>query len=143
MLIGNVGQNPDVRYLDNQQAKVASFRMATTERYTDRSGQPKEETEWHNIVLFRNLGEWAERYIRKGMKIYVEGKIQTRSWEKDGQMRHKTEIVGENVQVLYRPEYLIQEQRQQREAQQRAEQQSAYPTSEQDSAVAEENDNIF
>lgn len=144
ILVGNVGSDPDVRYLDRGVC-IATFNLATTERgYTMQNGtQVPDKTEWHNIVLFRNLGEWAERYIRKGMKIYVEGKIQTRSWEKDGQMRHKTEIVGENVQVLYRPEYLIQEQRQQREAQQRAEQQSAYPTSEQDSAVAEENDNIF
>ena len=144
ILVGNVGSDPDVRYLDRGVC-IATFNLATTEHgYTMQNGtQVPDKTEWHNIVLFRNLGEWAERYIRKGMKIYVEGKIQTRSWEKDGQMRHKTEIVGENVQVLYRPEYLIQEQRQQREAQQRAEQQSAYPTSEQDSAVAEENDNIF
>lgn len=144
ILVGNVGSDPDVRYLDRGVC-IATFNLATTERgYTMQNGtQVPDKTEWHNIVLFRNMGEWAERYIRKGMKIYVEGKIQTRSWEKDGQMRHKTEIVGENVQVLYRPEYLIQEQRQQREAQQRAEQQSAYPTSEQDSTVAEENDNIF
>lgn len=145
ILVGNVGSDPDVRYLDRGVC-IATFNLATTERgYTMQNGtQVPDKTEWHNIVLFRNLGEWAERFIRKGMKIYVEGKIQTRSWEKDGQMRHKTEIVGENVQVLYRPEYLVQEQRQQREAAQRAaEQQSAYPASEQESAFAKENDNIF
>lgn len=147
ILVGNVGSDPDVRYLDRGVC-IATFNLATTERgYTMQNGTVvPDKTEWHNIVLFRNLGEWAERYIRKGMKIYVEGKIQTRSWEKDGQMRHKTEIAGENVQILYRPDYIVQEQRQQREAAQRAaEQQSAYPTSDSasDSAFAEDNDNIF
>ena len=62
-----------------------------------------DKTEWHAIVLWRNLAEWAERYVRKGMKIYVEGKLQTRTWEKEGQVRRKTEVVAENVQILFRP----------------------------------------
>ena len=66
--------------------------------------QIPDRTEWHNIVLWRNLAEWAEKYVKKGMKLYIEGKLQTRSWEKDGIRKSKTEIVAENVQILYRPE---------------------------------------
>lgn len=65
--------------------------------------QVPDKTDWHAIVLWRNLAEWAEKYIRKGMKLYVEGKLQNRSWEKDGQIRRKTEIIAENIQILYRP----------------------------------------
>ncbi len=85
---------------------IANFNLATTERgYVMQNGtQVPDRTEWHPIVLWRNLAEWAERYVRKGMKLYVEGKLQTRTWEKDGQVRRKTEIIAENVQVLYRPE---------------------------------------
>ncbi len=105
ILIGNVGQDPEVRYLDRGVA-IANFALATTERgYIMQNGtQVPDRTEWHNIVLWRNLAEWAERYLRKGMKIYVEGKLQTRTWEKDGQRRSKTEVVAENVQILYRPQ---------------------------------------
>ena len=66
--------------------------------------QVPDKTEWHNIVLWRNLAEWGERYIRKSMKLYVEGKLQTRSWEKEGIRKQKTEIVAENVQILWRPD---------------------------------------
>lgn len=105
ILIGNVGGDPEVRYLDRG-AAIANFNLATTERgYIMQNGtQVPDRTEWHNIVLFRNLAEWAERYLRKGMKIYVEGKLQTRRWEKDGQMRQRTEIVAENIQILHRPQ---------------------------------------
>ena len=105
MLIGNVGQEPTVRYLDNGVC-VASVRLATTERgYTLQNGtQVPDKTDWHAIVLWRNLAEWAEKFVRKGMKIYVEGKLQTRTWEKEGQIRRKTEVIAENVQILYRPE---------------------------------------
>ncbi len=105
ILIGNVGQDPEVRYLDRGVA-IANFALATTERgYIMQNGtQVPDRTEWHNIVLWRNLAEWAERYLRKGMKIYVEGKLQTRTWEKDGQRRSKTEVVAENIQILYRPQ---------------------------------------
>ena len=106
ILVGNVGGDPEVRYLDRGTA-IARFNLATTERgYTMQNGvQVPDRTEWHPIVLWRNLAEWAERYVRKGMKLYVEGKLQTRTWEKDGQIRRKTEIIAEKVQVLYRPEY--------------------------------------
>ena len=109
ILIGNVGSDPDVRYLDRGVA-IANFNLATTERgYTMQNGtQVPDKTDWHAIVLWRNLAEWAERNIRKGMKVYVEGKLQTRTWEKDGQRRSKTEVIAENIQILYRPDYLQQ-----------------------------------
>ena len=105
ILIGNVGNDPEVRYLDRGVC-IANFNLATTERgYTMQNGtQVPEVTEWHSIVLWRNLAEWAEQYLRKSMKIYVEGKLKTRAWEKDGQVRRKTEIVAENIQILYKPE---------------------------------------
>lgn len=105
ILVGNVGSDPEVRYLDRGVA-IANFNLATTEKgYVMQNGtQVPDRTEWHPIVLFRNLAEWAEKYVRKGMKLYVEGKLQTRSWEKEGQIRHKTEIIAENVQILCRPD---------------------------------------
>ena len=105
ILIGNVGSDPDVRYLDRGVA-IANFPLATTERgYIMQNGtQVPDKTDWHSIALWRNLAEWAERHVRKGMKLYIEGKLQTRSWEKDGQIRRKTEVIAENVQILYRPE---------------------------------------
>ena len=66
--------------------------------------QVPDHTDWHAIVLWRNLAEWAERNIRRGMKLYVEGKLQTRTWEKEGQRRSKTEVIAENIQILYRPQ---------------------------------------
>ncbi len=103
ILVGNVGRDPEVRYLDKNVA-VANFTLATTERgYTTQSGiQVPERTEWHNIVAWRGLAELAEKYIRKGSQIYVEGKIQTRSWEKDGIKRYTTEIYADTIQLLGR-----------------------------------------
>ena len=105
ILIGNVGNDPEVRYLDRGVA-IATFNLATTERgYVMQNGtQVPDVTEWHAIVLWRNLAEWAQQNLRKSMKIYVEGKLKTRSWEKDGQIRRKTEVIAENVQILYKPE---------------------------------------
>ena len=105
ILIGNVGADPEVRYLDRGVA-IANFNLATTERgYIMQNGtQVPDVTEWHSIVLWRNLAEWTQQYLRKSMKVYVEGKLKTRTWEKDGQIRRKTEVVAENVQILYRPE---------------------------------------
>ncbi len=107
ILVGNVGQDPDVRFLDRGVC-IANFNLATTERgYIMQNGtQVPDRTEWHSVVLWRNLAEWAEKYLKKGMKIYVEGKLQTRVWEKEGQRRSKTEVIAENVQILHRPEYL-------------------------------------
>ena len=105
ILIGNVGNDPEVRYLDRGVA-IATFNLATTERgYVMQNGtQVPDVTEWHSIVLWRNLAEWAQQNLRKSMKVYVEGKLKTRSWEKDGQIRRKTEVIAENIQILYRPE---------------------------------------
>ena len=111
ILIGNVGSDPDVRYLDRGVA-IANFNLATTERgYTMQNGtQVPDKTDWHSIVIWRNLAECAERNIRKSMKLYVEGKLQTRTWEKDGQRRSKTEVIAENIQILYRPQEYQQQQ---------------------------------
>ena len=105
ILIGNVGNDPEVRYLDRGVA-IANFNLATTERgYVMQNGtQVPDVTEWHSVVLWRNLAEWAQQNVRKSMKLYVEGKLKTRSWEKDGQIRRKTEVIAENIQILYRPE---------------------------------------
>jgi len=105
ILVGNVGADPEVRYLDRGLA-VATFNLATTERgYTMPDGtQVPERAEWHSIVLWRQLAEWAEQYVKKGMALYIEGKLQTRRWEKDGVIRSKTEIIADNVQILYRPD---------------------------------------
>lgn len=105
ILIGNAGQDPDVRYLDRGVA-IANFPLATTERgYTMQNGtQVPDRTEWHNIVLWRNMAEWAEKSLRKGMKVYVEGHLQTRTWEKEGVRRSKTEVIAENIMILHRPE---------------------------------------
>lgn len=102
ILIGNVGKDPDVRYLEND-VRVANFPLATTERgYTMSNGtQVPDRTEWHNIVVWRNLAEIAERYIRKSTKLYVEGKLKTRCYDdKTGIRRYITEIYAENIQIL-------------------------------------------
>lgn len=104
ILIGNVGQDPTIRKFEGG-ASVATFSLATTERgYTLANGtQVPERTEWHNIVAWRGIAELAEKYIRKGTKIYIEGKITTRSWEKDGITRYTTEIIAEKVDLLSAP----------------------------------------
>lgn len=103
ILVGHVGKDPEVRYLEKNVA-VANFTLATTERgYTMQNGtQVPERTEWHNIVAWRGLAELAEKYIRKGSQLYIEGKIQTRSWERDGIKRYTTEIYAETIQLLGR-----------------------------------------
>ena len=106
MLIGNVGKDPEVRYLDKtsqngESTKVAQFTLATTERYRDRSGEMRENTEWHNIVAWRNSADIAEKYIRKGTQIYVEGKLRTRMWtDQSGVKHYTTEIIVDNLQLL-------------------------------------------
>lgn len=105
MLIGNVGQDPEVRYLDGSasSAKVASFRIATTERYKDRNGETRENTEWHNIVAWRNIADIIERYVKKGTQLYVEGRLRTRAWDdQSGNKRYTTEIIADNLQLLGR-----------------------------------------
>jgi len=102
MLIGNVGKDPDIRHLESGTA-VANLTLATTERYKDRNGEMQEQTEWHNVVLWRGLADVTERFVRKGSQIFIEGKIRTRSWEdQSGQKRYTTEIVADNMQLLGR-----------------------------------------
>ena len=107
MLIGNVGKDPEIRYLDGNNpaggntAKVAQFTLATTERFRDRSGELRENTEWHNIVAWRNNADVAEKYIRKGTQLYIEGKLRTRSWtDQSGNKRYITEINVDTLQLL-------------------------------------------
>ena len=100
ILIGNLGKDPEVRHLENG-ATVANFPLATTESYKNKEGQKVENTEWHNIVLWRGLADIAEKYLRKGQTVYIEGKLKTRSWEdKDGNKRYTTEIVADNMTML-------------------------------------------
>ena len=101
MLIGNVGNEPEIRTLNNEQGKVASFRLATTERYKDRNGEVKESTEWHQVTAWGKLADIVEKFVKKGSQVYVEGKITTRKWtDKDGNDRFTTEIRAEGIQIL-------------------------------------------
>ena len=104
MLIGNVGKDPEVRYLESSgNAKVATFTIATTERYKDRNGETRENTEWHNIVAWRNTADVVERFVKKGTQVYIEGRIRTRSWDdQSGNKRYTTEIMADNLQLLGR-----------------------------------------
>lgn len=102
ILIGNVGGDPDVKYLEGGVA-VARFSLATSEVYNNKNGERVTQTEWHNIVLWRNLAQIAEKYVRKGMMLYIEGRIRTRSWDdQNGVKRYTTEIYGDNFQMLSR-----------------------------------------
>ncbi|HAO99548.1 MAG TPA: single-stranded DNA-binding protein [Fibrobacteres bacterium] len=103
MLIGNLGKDPEVRAVPSG-VKVANFSIATTESYTDKNGQKVEKTEWHNIVMWRGLAEVAEKYLRKGKQIYVEGRLQTRSWDdQNGQKKYMTEVLADNMVMLGSP----------------------------------------
>lgn len=100
IIVGNLGRDPEVRHLESGVA-VANFPVATSETYRDRnSGERREQTEWHNVVLWRGLAEVAEKYLHKGDMVYIEGKLRTRSWEKDGVTRYTTEVVGDNMTML-------------------------------------------
>ena len=102
ILVGYVGNDPEVRYLDSG-TPVANFRLATSENYTNRTGEKVTQTEWHNIVLWRGLAEVAEKYVKKGTQVYIEGRIRTRSWDdRDGNKRYTTEIVADSMQLLGR-----------------------------------------
>lgn len=108
MLIGNVGRDPEVRYLDgNSQSgtKVATFTLATSERYKDRNGELRENTEWHNIVCWRANADVAERFIHKGTQLYIEGRLRTRSYtDPQGVKKYTTEIQVDVLQLLGRRE---------------------------------------
>ncbi len=101
ILIGNLGGDPEVRYMPSGGA-VANINIATSESWKDKStGEKQERTEWHKVVLYGRLGEIAGEYLKKGAKVYIEGRIQTRKWQdKDGQDRYTTEIIGNEMQML-------------------------------------------
>lgn len=110
ILVGNVGRDPEVRYLDGngqngQGTKVATFTLATSERYRDRNGETRENTEWHNIVAWRQSADVAERFVRKGTQLYIEGRLRTRQWtDQSGNKRYTTEITVDTLQLLGRRE---------------------------------------
>ena len=99
ILVGNLGRDPEVRHLESGVA-VASFSLATSENYKDKTGERKTHTEWHNIVMWRGLAEIAEKYLNKGDQIYVEGRLRTRSWESDSGTKYTTEVVVDNMTML-------------------------------------------
>ncbi len=100
ILVGNLGKDPELRYTPSG-AAVATFPLATTERYKDREGQQQEKTEWHNVVAWRGLAEIIGKYLNKGRQVYIEGRIQTRKYQdRDGNDRYITEIVADNMQML-------------------------------------------
>lgn len=101
ILIGNLGKDPEVRYLESG-VPVAKFPIATSETFKDKNtGEKREVTDWHNIVLWRGLAQVAENYLKKGMKVYIEGKIKTRSWtDENNQTRYATDIVADQMTML-------------------------------------------
>lgn len=101
ILVGNLGKDPDVQYLDNN-VSLARFSLATNDSYKDKDGNRVDQTEWHNIVAWRALAKVAEDYLKKGSKIYLEGKIRTRSWDdkQTGEKKYSTEIVADNFIML-------------------------------------------
>ncbi|MDA9902327.1 MAG: single-stranded DNA-binding protein [Gammaproteobacteria bacterium] len=100
ILVGNLGNDPEVRYMPNGNA-VANISIATSDSWKDKtSGEQQEKTEWHRVVFFNRLAEIVEQYVKKGSKIYVEGRLQTRSWEQEGVKRYSTEIVASEMQML-------------------------------------------
>ena len=100
ILVGNLGKDPEVKHLDTG-VSVANFSLATTETYNNKQGQRVSQTEWHNVVLWRGLADIAEKYLKKGNSVYVEGKINTRKWEdKEGNTRYSTDIIAEKMTML-------------------------------------------
>ncbi len=101
ILIGNLGKDPEVRHLENG-ASVANFSIATSENYKDRkSGEKVTQTEWHSIVVWRGLADIAERFLKKGDKVFIEGKLRTRSWQdQDGNTKYTTEVIADNLTML-------------------------------------------
>lgn len=100
ILLGNLGKDPELKFLPNGDA-VCNFSIATTDSWKNKDGTKQEKTEWHNIVLYRKLAEIASEYLRKGSSVYIEGSLQTRKWtNKEGQERYTTEIIGNSMQML-------------------------------------------
>ncbi len=104
ILVGNLGADPESRTIESG-AKVANFSIATSERYKDKNGNQVDKTEWHNIVVWRGLADIAEKYLKKGSQVFIEGKLRTRSWDdQNGNKRYTTEILADNMTLLGRPE---------------------------------------
>ncbi len=102
ILVGNLGRDPELKYLEGNIARV-NFSLATSETYKDKTGNRIDQTEWHNIVFWRSLAESADKLLKKGTQVYLEGKLQTRQWvDKEGNKRNITEIIGETFVVLQR-----------------------------------------
>jgi single-strand DNA-binding protein len=100
ILVGRLGQNPEVRYTPSG-AAVANFSVATNDAWTDKSGQKQEKTEWHKVVVWGKLAELCNQYLTKGRQVYLEGRLQTRQWQdKDGQTKYTTEVQAQTVQFL-------------------------------------------
>ena len=101
ILVGNLGQDPTVRQMPQQGDSVCNFNLATSENWRDKSGEKQEKTEWHRVVMLRKFAEIAEKYLKKGSKIYIEGRLQTRKWtDHDGNDRYTTEIVADRMTML-------------------------------------------
>lgn len=104
ILVGRLGKDPEIKYTPSGTA-IANFTMATSENYKDKDGQKQERTEWHKIVAFGKLAEICGEYLAKGKQVYIEGRIQTRSWDdKDGNKKYMTEIVANTMQMLGKPD---------------------------------------
>ena len=100
ILVGRLGQDPDVRYMPNETA-VCNFSLATSSSYKDKSGEKVDQTEWHRIVMFGKVAEIAKEYLKKGSQVFIEGRLQTRKWQtKEGQDRYTTEVVAATMQML-------------------------------------------
>ena len=110
ILIGNMGKNPETKTFENGSKKV-SFTLATTEIYKDKDGTRKELTEWHNVVCWRTLADFAEKYLAKGRKIYVEGKLHTRTWDDDKGKHYMTEVYANTITLLDKVENKPTEQK--------------------------------
>jgi|TARA_B100000795_G_C22801093_1_gene441958 single-strand DNA-binding protein len=131
ILIGHLGKDPEVRHLENGTA-VANFTLATSESYKDKQGNRIDQTEWHNVIVWRGLAEVAEKFLKKGSQVYVEGKLRTRSWEdQTGNKRYTTEIVADNFTMLSKKDENNQPQNQQ-----------TPPTTVQNSAPVDEADDL-
>ena len=103
ILLGNLGADPEIRYTPSGTA-VANFNLATREQWTNKDGEKEERTEWHRIVAWARLGEICGEYLHKGKQVYIEGRLQTRSWEdRDGNKRYTTEIIAQTMQMLGPP----------------------------------------
>lgn len=104
ILVGNLGSDPETKTIESG-AKVANFSIATSERYKDKNGNQVDKTEWHNIVMWRGLADIAEKYLKKGAQVFIEGKLRTRTWDdQNGNKRYTTEVLADNMTLLGRPE---------------------------------------